>query len=288
MCNFRKCICVAKNNLCRTLFQGRFYFALFVNLILMKQLTDTINKFSEAVDIKVCPWIFPFLMQENYIQFLFLAGAVLLFCDAPFIDEGSSYELIRAGKLNWIIGKIIYMFGLAVVYTGGVVGITILLLVPNISFQNSWGKVLGTLAQTDAAAVFGNTYIELDYNIMLKYQPVTAMLLSFVLAVFVCFIVGLCVLTINLYFKKIPGAIGGMTIALMSYFQKNFSNLYVMSYASPTSWLDIGWWSNKASLSYPSVSYMITFLGISITIFCALSIITFNNSDDALKKKGDL
>lgn len=283
----QKSVSVAKNNLCRTLFEARFYFALFVNTILIKQLTDTINKFSESVDIKVCPWIFPFLMQEKYIQFLFLAGAVLLFCDAPFVDGGSSYEIIRAGKKNWIVGKIIYMFSLSVIYTSGIVLITILLLIPHVTFQNSWGKVLGTLAQTNAAAVFGNAYIELDYGIMLKYHPVTAMLFSYILSFCVCFIVGLCVLVMNLYFKKIPGALGGMAIALMSYFQNNFSDLYIMSYVSPTSWLDIALWNREVTLSYPSVNYMITFLSMTIIVLSGITVVMFGNSEDILKKKGE-
>lgn len=278
---------VAKNGIYRTLTHGRFYFALFVNFILIKQLTDCIRNFSEAVGINASPWLFPFFMQQSYIQFLFLAGATLLFCDAPFIEEGSSFEMIRAGKKKWLAGKLLYMLILSVLYTAAIMLLTIFLLFPRISFQNKWGKVLGTLAQTNAAAVFGNDYISLDYKIILKYQPIEAMVFSFLMAVCVCFIVGLCVLIINLCFKKVPGALGGIAVALMSYFQKNFSNLYAMSFFSPASWMDIALWDRKITLSYPSVNYMVTFLTLSIVSLCACSMIVFWRTKDVLKKKGE-
>ncbi|MBD5464585.1 MAG: hypothetical protein HDR22_01980 [Lachnospiraceae bacterium] len=278
---------VAKNGVYRTLTHGRFYFALFINLILIKQLTDSIRNFSEAVRINASPWLFPFLMQQSYIQFLFLAGATLLFCDAPFIEEGSSFEMIRAGKKKWIAGKLLYMISISFLYTTAIMLLTIFLLFPRISFQNNWGKVLGTLAQTNAAEVFGNNYISLDYRIILKYEPIEAMVFSFLIAVCVCFIVGLCVLTVNLCFKKVPGALGGITVALMSYFQKNFSNLYAMSFFSPASWMDIALWNRKITLSYPSVNYMVTFLILSIFILCVFSMIVFWRLKDVLNKKGE-
>ena len=125
---------IAKAGILRIFGQGRFYFALFVNFILIKQLTDSIKGFSEMVHMKAAPWIFPFLMQQSYIQLLFLLGAVLLFCDAPFIDKGSSFEMIRAGKLKWIVGKIIFTVLLSCIYTFSIIILSVVLLLPEIQF----------------------------------------------------------------------------------------------------------------------------------------------------------
>lgn len=281
-----KAVRVATGEIIRTFEQPRFYFVLFVNSILIVQLTDSIKGFSEMVQLSTTPWIFPFLMQQSYIQLLFLAGAVLLFCDAPFTDEGSPYELVRVGKIRWIIGKIIYIILLACIYTSSIIVLSVVLLIPRICFEWEWGKVLGTLAQTNAADVFGNSYIQLDYGIMIKYSPCEAMTYSFLIASCVCAIIGLLTMLLNMLLKKVPGAIGGMLIAALSYFQKNFSNLYTMSFFSPASWMDIGMWNKGIVLSYPTVKYMSLFLVTSIVGLVVLTIISFCGCDDVLKERG--
>jgi hypothetical protein len=279
---------IAKAGILRILGQGRFYFALFVNFILIKQLADSVKGFSETVQTKTAPWIFPFLMQQSYIQLIFLLGAVLLFCDAPFIDTGSSFEMIRAGKGNWIIGKIIYTALLSGIYTFCIIILSVGLLLPRINFSNDWGKVLGTLAQTNAAEVYGNSFIKLDYGIMIKYSPCEAMLYSFLIAWCICFITGMLIMLLNLLFKKIPGAIGGMMIGALSYFQKNFSNLYTMSFFSPASWMDIGMWNKGLVLSYPTIRYMYSFLTLLIFGLITITVILFCRCDDVLKEKGGI
>lgn len=280
-----KAVKIAKGGMLRTLGQARFFFAIFINVILSEQLTSSIKKFSEAVQIKTSPWIFPFLMQQSYIQMIFLAGVVLLFCDAPFINRGSSFEMIRAGKRKWIIGEIIYVLLLSGIYTLAIIFLSVGLLIPRIDLLNEWGKVLGTLAQTNAAEVFGNSYIKLDYGIMIKYSPCEAMFYSFLIAWCVSFLVGMFIMFLNLLLKRVPGAIGGMMIALLSYFQKNFSNLYTMSFFSPASWMDIGLWNKGVVLSYPTVEYMVSFFVFFIVGLIIATIILFNKSEDILKRR---
>lgn len=277
---------LTRANIFRMLGQGRFYFALFVNCILINQLTDSIKGFSEMVHLKTAPWIFPFLMQQSYIQLIFILGAVILFCDAPYIDQGSSFEMIRAGKRKWIMAKIIYTLLMAGIYTMAVLVLSILLLLPRIYICSDWGKVLGTLAQTNAAEVYGNSFITLDYGIMIQYSPCEAMLYSFLIASCICFITGMVIMFLNLLCRKIPGAIGGMLIGALSYFQKNFSNLYTMSFFSPASWMDIGMWNRGIKLSYPTITYMNTFLAILIFGLVTVTIILFCRCDDALKERG--
>ena len=113
----RKIAIVSINGLTKLITEGRFLFALVINLVLIKQLTDSVKNFSELVGIKCSPWLFPFLMQENYIQFIFIAGATLLFCDAPFIDHETNFEIIRTGRLNWIMGKELYILAISFIYS---------------------------------------------------------------------------------------------------------------------------------------------------------------------------
>lgn len=280
-------ISVARNGIFRTLLQGRFYFIIFINITLMKQLTDSIKDFSQLTGVKVVPCIFPFLMQQTFIQLLFLVGATMLFCDAPFIAQDSSFEMIRTGKKKWLLGKLMYVIGMSFIYTATLMLISGLLLFPQITIQKGWGKALFTLAQTNAASVLENDYIHLDYSLMLQYEPLEAMLMSGLMAWLVCIIVGLCILVINLSFERLPGSVGGITVAMLPYFQKNFSNLHTMSFFSPGTWMNITLWNTKVRTHYPTVKYMVTFFVLSIAIMAAISFLQFERVDDILKRKGE-
>lgn len=280
-------IAVAKNGIFRTLRQSRFYFVIFINITLIKQLTDSIKEFSQLTGVKAVPCIFPFLMQQTFIQLLFLAGATMLFCDAPFIGQDSSFEMIRAGKKKWLAGKMVYVMGMSFIYTVTLALVSGLLLFPQITFQKGWGKALFTLAQTNAASVLGNDYIHLDYSLMLRYEPLEAVAVSVFLAWVVCVMTGLCILAINLSFERVPGTVGGIIIAMLPYFQKNFSNLHAMSFFSPGTWMDITLWNTKVRTHYPTVNYMITFFMLFIAVMAVIIFLQFERVDDILKRKGE-
>lgn len=281
MSDLRKVRSVAAANLRRAFAEGRFYFAVLVNLILLKQLTDVIRQFSAEAGVPACPWVFPFLIQQNYVQFLFLAGAVLLFCDAPFLERGSTFEIIRAGKGSWFAGKLLYLLLLSVLYAAAVMLATILLLLPQTLFQNDWGKVLRTLAG-------GGGVLALDPYIIRKYSPFTAMLFSGALAACLCFLTGLVVLAGNLCAKRFPGALLGGVTALMPLFQRNFSNLYLMRWFAPAGWMDITLWDGETGFTGPSVCYMTVFLLAGAGVLCALSWFLFRQEEDLPeKRRGD-
>ena len=283
----RSIVLVAKNAVFRSLVQSRFYLIIFVNTILIKQLTDSIKAFSELTGVKATPYIFPFLIQQTFIQLLFLIGASVLFCDAPFVDRSSSFEMIRTGKKKWLLGKIVYIAEMSFLYTAALMLISGILLLPQITWEKSWGKALFTLAQTNAAAVVGNDFIHLDYSLMLRYEPLEAMLLCGLIPWAVCVIVGLSILVINLIFWRIPGITGGIFIAMMPYFQKNFSNLHRMSFFSPGTWMDIALWNPDIRTLYPTVAYMISFMIVAILIMIGISFFQLERMDDILKRKGD-
>lgn len=282
----RKALIVALNGVLTGVRQKKFYFALFLNFILMKQIIDLIKTFSVYTGIKVVPAVFPFLMQQSYIQLVFIAGITLVFCDAPFMEYNTTYEMIRTGKMRWLMGKIMYMFCMSIIYTGSIIAITVLLLFPRFTFSTGWGKVLTTIASSNALEQLGIGFFSIDYSIIIKDTPLRAVSLAALISIVVCFLTGTCILMINTCFKHIPGSFGGIAIALLPYFQHNFSNLYTMSFWSPASWLDINLWDASVRLHYPSVTYMIVFFAVSISLSVVVSCVVYGRKDDVLAVKG--
>ncbi len=83
------------------------------------------------------------------------------------------------------------------------------MLLPNIEFSGEWGRVLKTLAQTDAPVQFGIA-LGIPYDIMLAYTPLAATALSALLMWFGCTILGLIMLSLNMVNKNLGTIIGGL------------------------------------------------------------------------------
>ena len=46
----------------------------------------------------------------GFTRIMTLFGSVLLFCDAPFMDENQQFVYLRLGRKRWVAGTLIYVF----------------------------------------------------------------------------------------------------------------------------------------------------------------------------------
>ncbi len=152
--------------------------------------------FSKDVDISVTPWAFPHITSDIICQLVIMAGAVALFCDAPFKSSIQTYILPRAGYTAWTVGQYLYIVTLSFLYVCMILLASILPLLPNISFQDGWGKIWGTLARTVAGSQYGIPFFVEDYLIG-TYSPLQATVLSFLLSWACCVWLGLLTYFVN-------------------------------------------------------------------------------------------
>lgn len=267
MRNVKQILLICINNIKRSLINPRIYLSYLLVFTLIKQLTDTIRTFSVQMEINTAPWIYPCLVQKYYIQMILILGIVLLFCDAPFMNESTPFLLIRSGRRNWLLGQIAYIISMSFIYFAVIVLLSVILLFPQVDCQLGWGKILGTLAQTDASPLI------LDYRMQIIYTPIAAMGYSFLISWLVGIITGLLILVLNLYFKHFLGPMVGATIAFLPYFAINFSSLYNIFYVSPASWMDITLWTGDKTSKLPSREYIIAFIGITLVALVTISLI---------------
>ncbi len=59
---------------------------------------------------------FIIMFSDFYILSFSILGIMILFCDAPFINAGTSFLLIRSSRKNWVVGQIIYIFIASLIY----------------------------------------------------------------------------------------------------------------------------------------------------------------------------
>ena len=133
-------------------FSSRLLLFVLLQLVIMHFYIKNILSFSEAVNYPVSIWIFPFLFQNVYVQFIYGISVVYFFSTVPFFQYSQLYTVIRQGRKRWLIGKSlrILLSSFFLVFIDFLISVIILL--PKIEITNDWGKVLYSLAMTNAIA----------------------------------------------------------------------------------------------------------------------------------------
>ena len=268
MDKYKKIFSIILSNVSASLTNARFYVAILLVACLMNQIVYPIKMFSIQVGINVCPWIFPFLTQTFYIQMIMLLGIVFLFCDLPIINNGTIYILARTGKRVWFWAQAGYIFVMTVIYNLFVFMMSVALFFPYIKIENNWGKILGTIAQTELADQLG---IEMDYLLQVTYTPMEAICRAILIAILVGVFTGVVIFVFNVYFQSILGAVVGTIIAFTPYFAVNANNMTAANYVSPAVWLNIMKSYQIESISYPNAWYIFSFLIFGIIFLIILA-----------------
>lgn len=262
-----KAWCVCLDNLHRWPTNPRIYVLAILTALLQERLAiSQIRAFSFAVGIKVAPWIYPHIMDSWYLSMLILFGVVLLFCDAPFMNEGTAYLFIRSGRRAWFLGQVMYVVIASIIYQLFIVASGILLLIPRLTFDTDWGKVIGTFSNMTGVTDFGANV--LNNRILLLFSPIRAMLICFSLCTMVTVIFGMLVFTTNLYLPRSFGPIFGLVLALLLPFSVNFSGK-IFYYLSPGTWMLLSSVDITNTSSLPSLSYIL------ITGLCTILTLIF-------------
>lgn len=228
-------------------------------IILTHNFTKEIVDFARDINIDVSPWIFPFLFTQKFIKLLFFFPLILLFSNAPFIDDNQPYIISRSGRTPWSIGQIGYIFIASSFYFIFLMFLTIVINLPNIQFTMEWGKVLGTLANTNAPIQVGLKTIITSSTIH-YFSPIQAMWFSFLLSWLVGVFLGLIIYVINsLTNTRIFGVFTASFFLVLDATITDKSYLYRFS---PVSWSNLARIDIEGNTQMPSITYI--YIGFSL------------------------
>jgi len=223
--------------------------------------TTEITQFARGVEINVSPWLYPFLFTQKYVKLLFFLPLILLFCDAPFIDENQPYVIARSGRIPWSIGQISYIFIASALYLLFLMVATIIINLPNLQFTMEWGKVLGTLANTNAATVAG-VKTTIHSGIIYYFSPLQAMWFSLLLTWLASVFLGLLIYVINsISGTRILGVLAASFFLVLDATIIGRDNLYRFS---PVSWSSIERIDIEGTTQMPSITYI--YIGFALLI----------------------
>lgn len=109
MDRIRMSLWVCQIRLRKTFTTPRFYVALLWIAILFHVMTAGIRGFCEQTGVDVTFWMLPFMTRYNGDQIIIVLGALLLFCDAPFLEPNSGWQILRVGRKSWFWGNMLYI-----------------------------------------------------------------------------------------------------------------------------------------------------------------------------------
>lgn len=237
-------------------------------------------------EVSTTPWVFPFFMGNPSFFIIYGALAMLLYCDAPFLDEHASFLLIRAGRKNWILGQLLYIYSSSFLYTMCHVVSSILVLIPHLTFSLDWGMMLRTIAnQSDIFERVGvRGSFSLYKEFLAVFSPIQAMGLSILLFWLGTGFIGVLILCFHLI-KEMSGLVISGVFTSFAYFSSYlgaFSLGAWLCFFSPVTWSCISYlvdWNrigNIPSIRFAIMAYLVM-IGVmsvvSVQIFCKKDIV---------------
>lgn len=262
------------------LYVNRFYtkrnLVLFVILwIAFDSFYAEIDYACKVLDYPCSFWYFLNVMTNHFMCGAIGLSAVYLFSNAPYLNRNGMYQMIRQGKYKWLLSQLgsIILSGFsftAVLFFPGWIR-----MLPHMDWTLSWGRMMKTLAVTNAASQLNVTFV-LKPSFMQSMEAWQAGLLAFMLDSFVFILIGFLILAIGLLFNRMAALIFTGILAIVPFVTNswNLSRHLMINLFSPVSWLQTGlfYTENMTYAEMPPVLWIWGMLAVylALAVFLAL------------------
>lgn len=257
-------------------FYGKRNLVLFVILwIAFDSFYAEIDYACKVLDYPCSFWYFLNVMTNHFMCGAIGLSAVYLFSNAPYLNRNGMYQMIRQGKYKWLLsqlGSIIlsgFSFTAVLFFTGWI------RMLPHMDWTLSWGRMMKTLAVTNAASQLNVTFV-LKPSFMQSMEAWQAGLLAFMLDSFVFILIGFLLLAIGLLFNRMTALIFTGILAIVPFVANswNLSRHLMINLFSPVSWLQTGlfYTENMMYAEMPPVLWIWGMLSVylALAVFLAL------------------
>lgn len=267
---------ISFRNIKKWVINPRIYIILAIVFLYMQSILFPIREFCDNVGVNITPYVLPFFMTEPYSAIIICLLVVLIFCDAPFVDQEHSYVILRAGRKKWFAGQILYMLLASMIYTMVLVLLSNLILVPYVGLDTSWGKVINTLAQRGIGFQHGIS-IPFDNTILQDFSGIKAMVLQGSLCFLLFFFLGNIIFLFNSCISRRAGGIGAVVVILFPRIAADIAPK--ISYISPVSWISLSNLDVNRINHYPTPMYAFLILIIGSLLMIVLSFLVLRKRD---------
>jgi len=189
------------------------------------------------------PWLLPCLLRSNIYSGCMAVLVVFLYSGMPLRGENQRFLLQRAGHRAWCLGQILAILAMAALYPALLFFGSLLVMLPCLDLSGEWGTAYEICANTwtDVAEykLKGNI---ISTEIINKYDPAIALLVSMLLLFLLCLLCGLFLFLVNGLTHSSAGVIILSIWAFASSFLNQMSDqkiFRILRKISPEQWLNI-------------------------------------------------
>lgn len=238
--------------------------ALSVMYMFATPMRDVCEK--SGLNVSILPF-FVFIGDNYLASGILLCIWVWIIENVPYRDTSEDMIMIRCSHSAHVYGVTLHIAALSLLYWLIILIYSVLVLVPYIELDFSWGILYMALNRGA-----GNSSVGMGFIFSKKLQqlltPAKAIIMSWTLHFLVSVFLGLVVCLINSH-KRYVG--GGIFALMLVVFDSCFHSLglpYVVYYFSPVSWVNLNILDMTKTTPFPSVSYAY----IGLLTLCALTV----------------
>ena len=224
----------------RKIFSIKYLSAMMLIVFIGILYTVTIRKFSYLTGYNITPCFFPFLISINFYNLIYFALYIYLFSDAPFVQHNTVYQIIRCGRVKWGIIQLEKIFLSSCFFNIISFILSAVILIPHVSFEDGWGKVIYTLSRTDAGTSY-NISINFPYDVVGKYTPLQVLKLTMLILWLAGSCIGLLMFALSLWWGRVVALIGASIWVILTIILDNYTGVWrpLATHFSPISWTRI-------------------------------------------------
>ncbi len=198
-----------------------------------------IRAYASGIGMSISCWYFPFLFVANINCMFYYFALILMYCNAPYVDEHQMSLMLRSGRKKWFLGQIIYTVMASVLFFIWMAILSVIEYIPYVGFSTEWESVLAKISQNPR--VYGHgLYLNVPYAILQNYTPIQAFLICFCINVGVGTLLGLLIFYVNLWKSRGYGAAVALAwVALSDIVANEIVQHMWMIILAPTAWTNL-------------------------------------------------
>lgn len=240
-------------------FRGKTAVLLILLWFITELFLAPIKRTAYGINELISPAVITYLMSNYTYLLLFMLGVIYFYSEVPFTYRSQLYFVLRQGKKRWIGIQLLYI-GLTSPLLAGLAAITaIVQILPVLNTSAGWGRVLGTLALTNAGQQFG-VAVNIDYELMVRHSPSEAFFYTMGIGSLVILFIGLLMMAVSMWADRFWAAVSASLFAVLP--GAHMMGIPKIDYFSPVSWVRLTNLGYGYRYSTPQLGYILSALAI--------------------------
>ena len=237
---------------------ARFLSTVVLMIALICSVASGIDRLMVDTKEYITPWMAPHFFDNVYFVTFYGFIVCYMYSDVPFMNRRELYKILREGRLSWCMEKIVSIILQGFTLTALTMVASVLVFVPMINFDGEWGKIIYTMAFSDNIYEYA-LFSKLSNVILIKYSPIEAMLLCFLMVWLVSSLIGLLMFVISLYANRVLAISSAAIITGLNLSNAKFIVAKWLPYVIPFYWCRISIYNEPIFLDryFPSAKFYI-------------------------------